>query len=199
VLAPRHCARFIWVGRYEDAISEARRAALLDPRSVSMSTELARALFFAKRYDEALAELERARALDSTYSRIYLTAGEIYAMKGDYPRAILELSRDARAPGRPPRVHSLLGLVLARAGHRTRALQILEDLKARARVGGVGAFDVAIVYVGLGDYDQAFIWLDRSYDDRSLRPFIMDPTFEEVRRDPRMVALFNRIGLKLPR
>lgn len=188
-----------WMGRFDEAVEKARSAVTLDRRSVSISTEFARALFFAKRYDEALTELERAKTLDSTFSRIYLTAGEIYAMKRQYSRAIAELSRDAGTPGRPPRTQAFLGLVLARAGQRARAERILEDLKARARVGGVGAFDVATVYIGLGDYDQAFLWLDRAYDDRSLRPFIMDPTFEDVRRDPRMTVLFNRIGLRPPR
>ena len=185
-----------WVGRFDDAVMEARRAINLDPRSVTASTEYARALFFAKRYDEALRELDRAKNLDSTVARIYLTRGEIYAARGDYPRAIAELSRNAGAQGRPPRTQSLLGLVLARSGDRTRAVQILDDLKARVRVGGTGAFDVATIYIGLGDLDEAFVWLERAYDDRSLRPFIMDPTFEEARKDPRMTALFKRMGLR---
>jgi hypothetical protein len=48
----------------------------------------------------------------------------------------------------------------------------------------------------LRDYDNAFEWLDRANADRSLRPLLMDPTFDDLRRDPRFEALLRRIGLR---
>jgi hypothetical protein len=56
--------------------------------------------------------------------------------------------------------------------------------------------DVASVYFALGEKDHAFEWLGRGADERD--PFIVrmtpNPTFENVRSDPRfqkVVARFN--------
>jgi hypothetical protein len=56
------------------------------------------------------------------------------------------------------------------------------------------AFNVAEIYAGFGDFDRAFFWLDRSFDDYSFRPSIMGPLFDELRADPRFKALRRRLG-----
>jgi hypothetical protein len=52
------------------------------------------------------------------------------------------------------------------------------------------------VHAGLGDFDQAFAWLDKSVDDRSIGSLIMGPTFEDLHRDPRFQKLKERLGLQ---
>lgn len=186
---------FAWLSRGDEAIASARRSQATDPLSASASTELARTLLFARRYDDALAELARAHAMDSTFQRHYLIRGEVYAMKDMKQEAISDLRRVAMAPGRPPRANSLLAHTLAAAGRRDEALGILNELMARWRDTRIGAFEIAVVYAGLRDYDRTFLWLDRSYDDRSIRPYIMGPTFDEVRADPRFQLLMRKLRL----
>ena len=95
-----------------------------------------------------------------------------------------------------PTTMAFLGHTLARAGRREEAERILADLLDRQRRIGAGAFEVAIVYAGLEEFDRAFDWLDRSVDDFSLGVTIMDPTFEDIRRDPRFERLSHRLGLQ---
>jgi hypothetical protein len=96
--------------------------------------------------------------------------------------------------------NALYGHVLARAGRREEALRILETLLDQVRNGTSSAFEVMVVYAGLGDFDQAFLWLDRSIDDGSARGrptfHVMEPIFDELRRDPRFERFSPRLGIQ---
>ena len=184
----------IWAGQPEEALAEARRALELDPLSPNAHAEVAHVLFVNRRYDEALAQLESIAAIRPPLLMATALAGQCYAKKGMWIEAIAALRPQAET-GEP--VHlALLGHTLARAGQRDEANRILADLHARRQRTGVGAFEVAVVYAGLGELDQAFVWLDRSVDDRSLKYQIMEPTFEDLREDPRFERLARRIGLQ---
>lgn len=91
---------------------------------------------------------------------------------------------------------AILGHTLAQAGRRPAARGILADLLARTRAGTGNTFDVAIVYAGLGDYDNAFAWLEKSREDASLYFEIMSPTFDDLRADPRFPRLAH--DLRMP-
>lgn len=89
----------------------------------------------------------------------------------------------------------LVGRVLAESGRRAEAQAILSELKTRWSRGKANAFEVATVYVGLHDFDNAFAWIDKAIDDFSLRVDIMDPTFEELREDSRFAHVRERLRI----
>ncbi len=184
----------IWAERPREALAEARRALEDDLLSPYSNVEVAHALFVNRRYDEALAQLDRITAIRPPLQSAVLLAGQCYAAKGMWPEAVAALRPQAQAGG--PRTLSFLGYTLARAGQREEASRILADLLALQQNAEVGAFEVAVVYAGLGDLDQAIAWLDKSIDDQSLRVQIMEPTFENLRRDPRFELLKARLGLQ---
>jgi serine/threonine-protein kinase len=191
----RHLASLrVWAGRPTEALAEARRALETDPLNPYMHVTVAEALFANRRYDEALAQLERIVAIQPPLQATSSIAGQCYAKKEMWPEAIAALRPQADT-GDPLHL-ALLGHTLARAGQREEANRILADLLARRERTGVGAFEVAVVYAGLGDFDQAFSWFDRSVDDRSLKEDIMEPTFEDLRKDPRFERLARRLGLQ---
>jgi TolB-like protein/Tfp pilus assembly protein PilF len=191
----RHLASLrVWAGRPTEALAEARRALETDPLNPYMQVTVAEVLFANRRYDEALAQLERMVAIQPPLQATSSIAGQCYAKKEMWPEAIAAL-RPLADTGEPLHL-ALLGHTLARAGQREEANRILADLLARRERTGVGAFEVAVVYAGLGDFDQAFSWLDRSVDDRSLKGDIMEPTFEDLRKDPRFERLRRRLGLQ---
>ena len=76
--------------------------------------------------------------------------------------------------------------MLARSGDTAVGARFANAARAVARGNG-GAYGVAVAYAGLRDFDEAFAWLDKSIEDRSLRYNIMEPAFEELRRDPRSI------------
>ena len=150
------------------ALAEARRALELDPLSPTAVAEVAHTLLANDHCDEALAKLALLRSLRPPLLRAGTIAAQCYARKGMWPEAIAEARQSASVGG--ARGRSLLGWVLGRAGHVAEARSVLTSLVVDASRVDDGAFDVAVVYAGLGDNDQAFTWLDRAMDERSLLP-----------------------------
>jgi TolB-like protein/DNA-binding SARP family transcriptional activator len=179
--------------RPAEALVEARRALELDPLSPTANAEFADALLASDRCDEALAQLEKLRSLRPPLNRAGLIAAQCYEQKQMWPEAIAEIQRITVNGG--PRVQSFLGYVLGRGGRTDEARRILAEMLARSRRTNGGAFDVALVYLGLGDNDQAFTWLDKSVDDRSLGFEWMNTIVNGLRRDPRFESLRQRVGL----
>jgi len=186
----------IWRGQFADAVDEIRRELVSDPLSASTRGEFARARFVAGDFVGALATLDTAQTLETGQDlpRLHLTRGEIYLSQGRYSDARHEFQRMLEASP-DPTSRAFLAITAARSGDHAGAEQWLRDLLSRRTTGRSSAFLVALAYAGLHDKDQAFAWLDSAYADRSLRPLIMDPTFAELRGDPRFGALLRRIGL----
>jgi hypothetical protein len=86
------------------------------------------------------------------------------------------------------------------AGKKTEALAILHELLQMSAQRYVSPYSIALVYVGLGDRDQAFQWLDKAYDEHSVRliNIAVHPRLTGLRSDPRFTALVKRIGLPMP-
>ena len=152
------------------------------------------ALFGNHRFDESLTQLDRVAAIQPPLQAVAFVAAQCYAKQQRLPEAIAILRPQAEAGD--PMFRGLLGYMLARAGQRDEANRLLADMLARRERTGVGAFQVAMVHAGLGDSDQAFAWLDKSVDDRSIQSMVMGPEFEDLRRDPRFQKLNERLGLQ---
>lgn len=178
--------------RCDLALAEAREAEEVDPLSVTAIREVGRALYCARRYDEALRELNRARSLGPPVRNIPLIAGPVYAKKGMIAQAIAELQRGPTHSW----ARALLGHMYGLAGNTREASRILAELTAQFDAGTGSAFSVAVVYAGLRDYDNAFAWLDKSFDDSSIRANIMDPLFDDLRADPRFRSVRARLGIQ---
>ena len=194
---------YLRTGRPAEALSEARRALEIDPLSSSAHAELANALIANGRYDEALTHLAHIQNVQPPLLRTAQIAAQAYAMKEMWEEAIAAIrplaERDLAAASSTSQSAALYGYLLARSGQREEADRVLQTLLARSQRTSTGAFDVAAVYAGLGDFDQAFAWLDRMIDDGSVpQPHfsIMSPLFEDLRRDPRFERVRERLGIQ---
>ena len=184
---------YVMTERPTEALLEGHRAVELDPLSPTANAELAHALLANGRCDEALAQLDRLKSLRPPLNRAGAIAAECYGQRGMWPEAIAEIQRIA--PNGGPRGQAMLGYMLGRGGRTAEARQVLDSLLERSRRTNGGAFDVAIVYAGLGDKDQAFAWLNKAVDDRSLGFEWMYTIVNGLRPDPRFEKLQHRIGL----
>ena len=92
-----------------------------------------------------------------------------------------------------------LGHAYGIAGKEKEAQEILEKLQEKSKRTYVPAYDIAAVYVGLGEKAQAFEWLSKALEERSgfLIYIKCDRRFDGLRSDPRYEALLKRIGLPL--
>ena len=72
----------------------------------------------------------------------------------------------------------------------------LRDLKELSTKKYVNAFEIALIYVGLGDKDNAFEWLDKAYQQRSdmLVYLNVDPRLDVIRHEPRFIGLVKKVA-----
>ena len=87
--------------------------------------------------------------------------------------------------------------VLGSHGHKRRAQVELEHLRPIATDRYVSPYHVALGYVGLGDFDQAFELLNRACEERdpSVVNVAAEPRWAPVRSDGRYRPLVGRLGL----
>ena len=195
---PVHSAYALYLarlGRSPEAIAEAERGLQLDPISLVAHHMVAYCYYSSRQYDRALDQIRKASELNlvSPDSWIHWTLSIIYRDKGSYEKAIEEF----RILGDLPHVLGHLGNAYARAGHRAEARQTVSTLRDYVQKHGVGTYEVALVYAGLGDKDEAFAWLEKSYKvhDKGLTYLKLDPCVDPLRSDPRFQNLLHRVGL----
>ncbi len=183
------------LGRFDDAIAEGKRAVELDPLSLVINADLGADYYLARRYDEAIAQQRKTLEMDPGFYYAHFILGEALAAKGAFEQAIEEY-RKAHALDDDPWVLGLLGHAYASSGNKTEALKILDQLKELSTQRYVSAYSFAILYLGLGDKQEALRWLEQSYQDRAgsdiawIRVYsLLDP----LRGDPRFEALAEKI------
>lgn len=90
-----------------------------------------------------------------------------------------------------------MGNAYARAGKVGEARKTIAQLEERVRTNGVGRYEMALVYTGLGNKQEAFKWLEDAYNahDVGLVYLKVDPYLDPLRSDPRFDDLLRRVGL----
>jgi hypothetical protein len=119
--------------------------------------------------------------------------GDVYAEKGMYAGSISEFLKS----GNGPDTLGHLGNAYARAGKVGAARKTIAQLEERVRKDGVGRYEIALVYTGLGEKQEAFRWLEDAYNahDVGLIYLKIDPCLDPLRSDPQFDDLLRRVGL----
>lgn len=184
-------------GQLEEAIQEMKKALDLEPTSLVMNTFLGATLYFAGRYDDAIEQCRKTIEMDSNFAVAHWHLALAYQQKGMFDDAIAELQRAITLSGRSPLMIAALGHAYAKAGQRNEANRILDELQKLSAVRYVSSYELAAIYVALGEKEQAFQRLESSYKERSFHLINLKvrPEFASLRPDPRFQDLWRRIGL----
>jgi len=183
--------------RNDEGIREGRLAQTLDPLSPIINTSLGVTLMSAGEYGNGFELLKRTFELAPTFPEPHLWVSKAYAGRGLYPEALSEAQQAATYSGRAPRYVAGVGDALAAAGKRAEAHSIIDELVRSSKSGHVSPFYIAEVYSTLGERDQAFEGLEKAYQlrDDELVWILIDPSFDNIRSDPRYADLLRRMGL----
>jgi Flp pilus assembly protein TadD len=155
---------------------------------------LAQSLYEARRYDEAVSQLRKTLDLEPRFWPAHLYLGKTLAEQGQFQEAVEELKKAGNFTAEP---YATIGYVYGRMGRAADARKVIADLQEQSKKGYVAPTNFAKIYIGLGDKDQAFAWLEKGYQQRDFWLTFLkgDPVFDSLRSDPRSQDLVRRIGL----
>ena len=190
--------------QFDEGISEIKRAQELDPVSTQTMGGLGHAYLVMRRYDESIPHFQKALDLYPSAAFIRAQLAWAYAMKGMYPQALAEYGKiaepDKAVAAENQLVADGLGWVYAVSGRRADALKIAKGVEELSSHAYVDFYQLATIYAGLGEKDEAFRMLEKGYEERSagMLYLAIDPFWDGMRSDPRYADLLRRIGLPHP-
>ncbi|HKV79023.1 MAG TPA: tetratricopeptide repeat protein [Candidatus Sulfotelmatobacter sp.] len=184
-------------GRREEALAESNRALELDPVSPIINLHLGWHYLYNKQYDRAIEQLGKTLELDPDYALAHWYLGLAYEQKKMFPQALREMGRAKDLLPTNLTVQCDIGHIYAVSGDKDRAEKVIAGLKEESARRYVNQYELALIYVGLGQNDQAFKSLERAFHEHSdmLVYLKVDPRLDSIRSDSRFADLMRRVGI----
>ncbi len=186
-------------GRHDESIAENKQAQELDPLSPIIGADLGINFISARQYDQAIEEFQKALEMDPNYIVAHLFLGLAYTGKEMYDEAIAELQKAQTLSGDDDSLITVfLGVIYSLSGKKDEAKKILNEVIELSKHSYVSPLCISLIYVGLGQKDQAFEWLEKAYDERDhwMSSLKVLPILDSIRSDPRFIALLKKMGLE---
>jgi TolB-like protein/DNA-binding winged helix-turn-helix (wHTH) protein/Flp pilus assembly protein TadD len=183
------------LGRFNEAITEMRKAESLDPLSLIINADLAELLGLAHSYDESIRQSRKTIEMDPNFALAHNQLAQAYLQKHMYDEAAAELQKAVELSGHSPTCIANLARAYVASGKRSEAVKLLDDLKKRSNPGYSNAAEIAMIYASLGNTDQAMTWLEKGYEERFNPGVLLRPGFDPLRSDSRFQNLLHRVGL----
>jgi hypothetical protein len=176
------------LGHVAEGLELARRAEALDPLGHASNT-----IFWAQYAEgsarEAQVTQRRAIELYPQATGAHFRMGLILLALSEPESALSEFERERvatfREVGRP--------LALDALGRHSEADHVMAITEQK--YGSGMAYQIAYLYASRKDFDRAFHWLERAYQqkDGGLADLKTDPMFKNLRQDPRFAALLRKM------
>jgi len=203
-LAPGYATAHHWYALYlaslghgQEALAQMAQAQSLDPLSPIIGANLAWCHYLAHQYSQAIQQARKTLQQYPNFAPAHEVLGQAYAESGMPDQAISELREAIREPGGDPLLQAELAYAYGISGKREEAIAILKKLDTASEPGSPSSYARAVIYVGLGNSDEAFRWLEKTYEERDIRLINLKvhPVFARLRPDARLSELERRIGL----
>ena len=188
------------MGRFDEAISEAKRAEVADPLSLTTSSNIGFISYLEGQNDKAIEYLKKTIEIDPNFPRVHFRLGNAYLQKGlnqlalaEFQKAV-QLSSGGEDNG-DQYYEAAVGEAYALLGNSVEARKVLDLLLERSKTRYVPAYAIALIYAGLGERERVFEWLQKASDERStsMAYLKMDPALRTFRSDPRFIAMARAI------
>ena len=202
-LNPNYATAYHWysldlaaMGRFPEALYEARDAQKLDPLSLIINTNVGWIEYLSHNYAAATTDLQRVLEMDPTFARARTRLGMVELSEGDYSDAVRDLKQALASSGdQDPYVEGLLGDAEAASGHTADAQLLLEDLERRKTTTYVPPISRAMILIGLHRHQDAITALQQAIQDHSTSMVYakVDPILDPLRNEPAFQALLQAI------
>jgi len=183
--------------RSPEALREILSAQKLDPLNLVINTDVGTTYYYAGQYERAIEEQRKTLELEPDFFLAHVYLGFAYLRKNLPEDAIREFGFAGRLAPDEPIPIALRGYASGVAGRRAEAEKALAELGALSKTRYVSAFPIAWVYLGLGNKDRAFDWLEKAYGERAgmLVYLNVERAFDPLRSDRRFGDLLRRLSL----
>jgi TolB-like protein/Flp pilus assembly protein TadD len=197
IIRVRHATVLAMLGEMAPATEELRCALEFDPLSPEVHFWLVWVLFLARDHERALAQAHRFVELDPEQALAHMTLGHAYLGMQRFDDSAAALRNAANLSDGLPLILGWLGLALGLGGHAEEARALLATLRTAARGRFVLPTSFAWLHFGLGEIDDAFVWMTRAADhnDEWIHPLKTYPFLDPVRGDPRFTELLRKLNL----
>ena len=187
----RNGIRLFYLGQFEAALSEFRKALDLDPLSDLTNFNYAQTLVFEGRYDEAEARIRKNLEMDPGFALFHGQLFTLYRLKGNYAAAVEESAKTSELQNHPETAR-MKRESFAKGGWQAYLRALVMDLEQNKS----NPYALATAYVQLGEKDKAFAALEEVYDAHSnfVGYLKIDPQLNPLRDDPRFAALLRKAG-----
>jgi serine/threonine protein kinase/tetratricopeptide (TPR) repeat protein len=186
--------------RHDEAYAEIERARQISPQSAVIATAVANVLFLAGKFDEAIVQCRKSLELDPGAVAAHTVLRWAYELKGMAPEALAAFEQERSFAGDTPTTHAKRAHVLAAIGKRDEARAIVEQIIARRTQSWVTAYEIAIIFTLLDDFDNAFRWLGQAEREHAVGfTFVrVDPHLRKLRNDPRFNDFLRETEKTIP-
>jgi len=190
------------LGFHDEAISEAKRAVQLDPSSDDFRMMLGTRYWFSGRheYNESIAVFREGlqRSPNNAYLQNYLAIA--CTLNGMPAEAVAEAEKSIASLSTSEKgfLHLNVALVYACVGRSEDAKKLLDECLDSRKGKPIDAYTIAEIYSALGEKDEAFKWLERTYQDRlsTMCALKVDPFMDNIRSDPRFKVYLKKAGFE---
>src|SRR5713101_3731168 len=191
-----YAEHLMWLGRFDEALSESERARQLDPLSLIIATDNGAILYNSRQYDRAIEQFRAVIRKDPNFGRAGIVTFS-YVEKGMFAEALADAERWRRVYGEGPWYWSTRAYIYGRAGRQELARRELEKLEQLDRRQQVDPVTMLWAHLGVGDKEEALADLEKAYSEHFSMPTTLkvEPAFDPLRSDPRFADLLRRVGL----
>jgi TolB-like protein/tetratricopeptide (TPR) repeat protein len=182
-------------GRFDEAAREMTHARELNPLSLIANGALGWVYFFARRYEDAIAQCNLALEMAPDWDLCRIWQGQAHEELGRRDEAIASLQRAVELSGGSGISVAALARAYATFGEPERARQLLAGILATGKYQP--SYEIAKVYIALGEHDRAIDWLERAYQEHahSMAFLKVDPQLVPLHGHPRFERRANKVGV----
>jgi len=186
------------LSRFEEAFSEMQLAIELDPLAPIIGTSMGAAYYFYRDHDKAIIEYERTLNFEPNFAIGHAFLAGPYVVLGDFSRAKAECQLAQKLAGESVYPTAFLAYVYGMAGEKDKAKEILNLLLEKSKDHYISSYHIALIYCGLGNYDETLIWIEKAYQERDnwMLWLKVYPVFDPLREDQRFKEIMKKVGLK---
>jgi tetratricopeptide (TPR) repeat protein len=180
-------------------LEEAKRAQQIDPLSLSINTTLAGRYRDLRQYAQAIDLSRRTLELDPNFVPAHVALAAAYEEQSLWLQAIGEYQKAVDISHNSPPALASLGYAYGLSGNQNEARKVIASLRDASQHHYVSAFDMAIVFAGISDRDNAFQWLEKAYSEKESQMAFLNVTrrLDPLRADPRFADLLQRMRLSV--